>query len=58
VKKNAAPNKNPAKGFEVIDTIKTSVEASCNATISSADILSLATRDGIALVSYPFNLFF
>jgi peroxidase len=42
----------------VIDTIKTSVEASCNATISSADILSLATRDGIALVSYPFNLFF
>jgi peroxidase len=55
--KNAGPNKNSARGFEVIDTIKTSVEASCNATVSCADILALATRDGIALVSHPFNCF-
>jgi len=52
--KNAGPNKNSARGFEVIDTIKTGVEAACSATVSCADILALATRDGIALVSYPF----
>lgn len=49
--KNAGPNRNSARGFEVIDTIKTNVEASCNATVSCADILALATRDGIVLVS-------
>ncbi|CAJ2660052.1 unnamed protein product [Trifolium pratense] len=51
--KNAGPNKNSARGFEIIDTIKTSVEASCNATVSCADILALATRDGIALLGGP-----
>jgi len=56
--KNAAPNKNSARGFEVIDTIKTSVEASCNATVSCADILALAARDGVFLVSGPFLSFF
>jgi peroxidase len=50
--KNAGPNKDSARGFEVIDTIKTNVEASCKATVSCADILALATRDGIALVSH------
>jgi len=55
--KNAGPNKNSARGFEVIDAIKTSVEASCSATVSCADILALATRDGIALVSHPFTSF-
>jgi len=49
--KNAFPNRNSARGFEVIDTIKTNVEAACNATVSCADILALATRDGIVLVS-------
>ncbi|XP_057450577.1 peroxidase P7-like [Lotus japonicus] len=51
--KNAAPNKNSARGFEVIDTIKTNVEASCNNTVSCADILALATRDGINLLGGP-----
>ncbi|KAK2369878.1 Peroxidase 52 [Trifolium repens] len=51
--KNAAPNKNSARGFEVIDTIKTSVEASCNATVSCADILALAARDGVFLLGGP-----
>ncbi|KAJ1424620.1 Secretory peroxidase [Sesbania bispinosa] len=51
--KNAAPNRNSARGFEVIDTIKTNVEAACNGTVSCADILALATRDGIALLGGP-----
>ncbi|KAG5020757.1 hypothetical protein JHK82_016674 [Glycine max] len=51
--KNAGPNRNSARGFEVIDTIKTNVEASCNATVSCADILALATRDGIVLLGGP-----
>ncbi|WJX55393.1 Peroxidase 52 [Trifolium repens] len=51
--KNAAPNKNSARGFEVIDAIKSSVAASCSATVSCADILALATRDGIALLGGP-----
>nr|AFK42570.1 unknown [Medicago truncatula] len=51
--KNAGPNKNSARGFEVIDAIKTSVEAACSATVSCADILALATRDGIALLGGP-----
>ncbi|CAK8535274.1 unnamed protein product [Lathyrus sativus] len=51
--KNAFPNKNSARGFEVIDAIKTSVEASCNATVSCADILALAARDGVFLLGGP-----
>ncbi|CAJ1978789.1 unnamed protein product [Sphenostylis stenocarpa] len=51
--KNAAPNRNSARGFEVIDTIKTNVEAACNGTVSCADILALATRDGIVLLGGP-----
>ncbi|PQQ17178.1 peroxidase P7 [Prunus yedoensis var. nudiflora] len=44
--KNAFPNQNSVRGFEVIDTIKTRVEAACNATVSCADILALASRPG------------
>ncbi|KAH8489370.1 hypothetical protein H0E87_024838 [Populus deltoides] len=51
--KNANPNRNSARGFEVIDTIKTRVEAACNATVSCADILALAARDGVVLLGGP-----
>ncbi|XP_047317849.1 peroxidase P7-like [Impatiens glandulifera] len=51
--KNALANRNSARGFEVIDTIKTRVEAACNATVSCADILALAARDGTTLLGGP-----
>ncbi|KAK1567264.1 hypothetical protein Q3G72_010034 [Acer saccharum] len=46
---NAGPNRNSVRGYEVIDAIKTRVEAACNNTFSCADILALAARDGVVL---------
>ncbi|KAL6603953.1 hypothetical protein ACP70R_044314 [Stipagrostis hirtigluma subsp. patula] len=51
--KNAGPNANSVRGYEVIDAIKALVEASCKATVSCADILALAARDGVALLGGP-----
>ncbi|CAL9763138.1 unnamed protein product, partial [Musa acuminata subsp. burmannicoides] len=51
--KNASPNRNSARGYEVIDAIKSNVEAACRATVSCADILALAARDGVALLGGP-----
>lgn len=53
--KNAFPNRNSARGFEVIDTIKANVEKSCPDTVSCADILTLAAREAVFLVKM-FNL--
>ncbi|KNA20535.1 hypothetical protein SOVF_051560, partial [Spinacia oleracea] len=51
--KNAFPNQNSIRGFDVIDTIKTNVEAACNGTVSCADILALAAQEGVALLGGP-----
>jgi len=56
--KNAVPNQNSVRGYEVIDTIKTNVEAACNGMVSCADILALAARDGVVLVTHLFSPFF
>ncbi|KAK1404878.1 Peroxidase [Heracleum sosnowskyi] len=51
--KNAFPNRNSLRGFDVIDAIKTRVEAACQDTVSCADILALAARDGTVLLGGP-----
>ncbi|XP_073151601.1 peroxidase P7-like [Henckelia pumila] len=51
--KTAFPNRNSVRGFDVIDTIKTRVDAACNGTVSCADILALAAREGVFLLGGP-----
>ncbi|PON92711.1 Peroxidase [Trema orientale] len=51
--KQAVPNKT-LRGFDEIDVIKEEVERVCVGVVSCADIISLATRDGIVLAGGPF----
>ncbi|XP_074555592.1 peroxidase P7-like [Curcuma longa] len=51
--KNAAGNANSLRGFEVIDAVKSRVEAACRSTVSCADILALASRDAVTLLGGP-----
>ncbi|CAM8878739.1 unnamed protein product [Rhodiola kirilowii] len=51
--KNAAPNVNSARGFDVVDTIKSAVEKACPGTVSCADLLTIAARDSVAVLGGP-----
>ncbi|KAJ7535258.1 hypothetical protein O6H91_12G025500 [Diphasiastrum complanatum] len=51
--KTAPPNLNSARGFDVVDTIKTQLESACNGTVSCADILAIAARDAVVLDGGP-----
>ncbi|KAI3809826.1 hypothetical protein L1987_19426 [Smallanthus sonchifolius] len=51
--KNAFPNRNSVRGYEVIDNIKADVERVCPWTVSCVDILALAAREAVALSGGP-----
>ncbi|XP_052159035.1 peroxidase P7-like [Oryza glaberrima] len=51
--KNAGANINSVRGYEVIDAIKSQVEAACKGVVSCADIVALASRDAVNLLGGP-----
>lgn len=51
--KTALPNLNSVRGFEVVDEIKAAVDRACKRpVVSCADILAIAARDSVAIVSF------
>uniref|UniRef100_A0A0D3GUY3 peroxidase n=1 Tax=Oryza barthii TaxID=65489 RepID=A0A0D3GUY3_9ORYZ len=50
--RNAAPNFS-VRGYDVIDSIKTQIEAVCKQTVSCADILTVAARDSVVALGGP-----
>ncbi|EEF27947.1 Peroxidase C3 precursor, putative, partial [Ricinus communis] len=51
--KEALGNNNSARGFEVVDTMKSLLEAACPQTVSCADILTIASQESVTLTGGP-----
>ncbi|GJR93523.1 peroxidase 4-like protein [Tanacetum coccineum] len=52
--KTANPNVNSARGFEVIDDIKSNVERVCPGVVSCADILAITALESVLALGGPF----
>uniref|UniRef100_A0A3Q7J585 peroxidase n=1 Tax=Solanum lycopersicum TaxID=4081 RepID=A0A3Q7J585_SOLLC len=52
-KKGLNPKKYSARGFEVLDEIKSALDKECPRNVFRADIFALAARDAIVLVGRP-----
>jgi hypothetical protein len=50
---DATPNKDSARGFEVIDAVKAAVEKACPGVVSCADVLAVAAEESVVAVSNP-----
>ncbi|CAH9110624.1 unnamed protein product [Cuscuta europaea] len=51
--KDALPNTNSTRGFDIVDNIKSAIEGSCPGVVSCADILALASQAAVSLAGGP-----
>ncbi|XP_002980450.2 peroxidase P7 [Selaginella moellendorffii] len=51
--KTSNPNRNSARGFEVVDSVKAAVERVCPGVVSCADILAIIAEQSVVLMNGP-----